>query len=410
MTLNYCITSDNNDEFFVGVRFQNGTPQVVFPHGYDLPDDEKECRKDVFRLLAVLRRFSEHREGERTESFDNECASFPIESYQYVIQDFLANGYYVENEIRYSESIRGKVNWKKTVQKEKVQFDGKNAIYLKFQVKTNHTKENDMITKVHQYCVYHCFLRFGWLFFSSNYLPIEPTVKFNKELFLSVLHSALSKTFNDAKKRLFQSMINIVLNIEENADIKSFSIGVNKFEKVWEDLIDFVFGEKNKDEYFPHATWHIIRDGKVDQSSALEPDTIMKHDGKIYVLDAKYYRYGITGYEGHLPQTSSIQKQITYGKHIAEQKCEVPKENVYNAFIMPFNAGDGIKYKFVSVGTADWEKYNKDTMNYAYVLGILIDTKWLISEYTKHNATEIENLAGLIEKSLSDFRKHNPEL
>ena len=36
---------------------------------------------------------------------------------------------------------------------------------------------------------------------------------------------------------------------------------------------------------------------------------------------------------------------------------------------------------------------------------MLIDTKWLISEYVRHNDHEIENLSKLIEESLSSFRK-----
>ena len=105
-----------------------------------------------------------------------------------------------------------------------------------------------------------------------------------------------------------------------------------------------------------------------------------------------------------MPATSSIQKQITYGKRIAEQMNLVDSANVYNAFIMPFASADDTKLKFVSVGTADWEEYNCDTLNYAYVLGILLDTKWLVSSYSKHNESEIEILADLIEKSLIEYR------
>ena len=112
-----------------------------------------------------------------------------------------------------------------------------------------------------------------------------------------------------------------------------------------------------------------------------------------------------TGNPSDLPNTSSIQKQITYGKHIAEHIQEVAREDVYNAFIMPYNAAGGEKAKFVSVGTADWEQYSSQTPNYAYVLGLLLDTKWLLAEYTRHNDAEIERLATLIEQSLISYRE-----
>ena len=404
MRKGYCITSEETNDYFVGVRFCDDIPEVVFPHGFNISDDEKERRKDVFRLLSVLKRFTDHREGDHNEEKKEKVSSIPISSYQYIIQDFLANGYYMEKEVRYVQSLKGKINWKRTIQQEQPQLDAGNTVYLKFQVKTNQINTDNMLTKIHQYCVYQSLLKFGWLYMSSAYLPPKPSFRFDKKMFLAVLNRALNETFNDAKKKLFTSMINILLDDDSPIDIKDASVGVNKFENVWQSLIDYVFGEKNRDKYFPHATWYVLYNGKSEKSRALVPDTIMKYNGKIYVLDAKYYRFGITGNVADLPQTADIQKQITYGKHIAETIREVPRQNVYNAFIMPYNSGSSEKMKFVSVGTADWETYNQDTMNYAYVAGILIDTKWIISEYVRHNMPEIEKLADLIEDSLLSFR------
>ena len=399
------ITSDQAPDLFVGIRFREGKPEVVFPHGYNLSLDPKESRKDVFRLLAVLKRFTERTEGEKTTGEKGMISSFPLSSYQYVIHDFFEHGYYIENEVRYISSNKGKINWKKTIQQEQSHLDGNIIISLNFRVRTNKISEDNLLTQIHKYCVYHSLYRFGWLYLTTSYLPPEPPFKADSRLFINTLKNALNNTFNDSKRKLFQSMINILRHQDEETDIKNFSLGVYRFDSVWEKMIDFVFGEENKDVYFPHAKWHIIKNGKPYPSSALEPDTIMKHDGKVFVLDAKYYQYGVTENPADLPNTSSIQKQITYGKHIVEFIKEVPENNVFNAFIMPFNGKESEKVKFVSVGTADWEKYNTETNNYAYVLGVLLDTKWLISEYTKHNESEIEMLASFIESSLQSYRK-----
>ena len=61
-------------------------------------------------------------------------------------------------------------------------------------------------------------------------------------------------------------------------------------------------------------------------------------------------------------------------------------------------------YKFVSVGTVDWENYTSETANHKYVLGILLDTRFLIDSYSKHNTSEIENLSNLISESLKEYR------
>ncbi len=404
MLKKYCKTSSETMDFFVGMRFIDGEPEVVFPHGYHLSDEDRECRKDIFRLLIVLQKFTERKEGDTSGDTKDIITSLPISSYQYLIQDFLTHGYYTENEIMYTSSQRGKINWKRTIQQEKAQIDNENAVYLNFQIKISHINRNNLISEIHKYCVYICFLRFGWLYFDYNYIPDKPEISFNKKRFLAVLIEALNNTYNDQKRRLFQSMINIIKDCDDGIRIKDKAVGVNRFDPIWERLIDFVFGEDDKKKYFPHAAWHIIKNGKVEQSSALEPDTIMQYAGKIYVLDAKYYKYGLTGWSNDLPATSSIQKQITYGKHIAEQFDDINSDKIYNAFVMPYDSNGGETIKFVSVGTVDWEKYSLTTKNYAYVLGILLDTKHLVNEYAKHNQPEIERLAETIETSLQYYR------
>lgn len=404
MLRKYCKTSAETADLFVGIRFVNGEPEVVFPHGYHLSDEDKECRKDIFRLIAVLQRFTQHKDGNSGTDTKDIVTLLPIASYQYLIHDFLAHGYYTEKEIKYIPSQRGKINWKRTIQQEQPKIDHGNIVYLNFQVKTNRINSNNLISKIHRYCVYICFLRFGWLYFEQNYVPEKPEISFNKKMFLETLTEALNDTYSDQKRKLFQSMINIIKEYDSDINIKDTAIGVNRFDHVWEGLIDFIFGETDKEKYFPHASWHIIKNGNIKQSSALEPDTIMKYAGKIYVLDAKYYKYGLTGRVNDLPPTSSIQKQITYGKHIAEQFRDVDSDDIYNAFVMPFDSGDGEKVRFVSVGTADWEVYNSNTRNYAYVLGILVDTRYLINEYVRHDKSKIEHLSEIIETSLEYYR------
>ena len=64
----------------------------------------------------------------------------------------------------------------------------------------------------------------------------------------------------------------------------------------------------------------------------------MIYGGKYYVLDAKYYRYGIAPVLGTsaLPQSSDINKQITYGQFVKNRKTPDGVQ-VFNAFIMPYN-------------------------------------------------------------------------
>lgn len=408
MLKQYCRLSDSQSDNFVGLKFINGEPIVIFPRGYRLSEDEKQVRKDIVRLLATLNRFSGRCEGEKTfNSIGEMNLSMPIQSYQYIIYDFLTHGYYTEKEVDYHINNKGKVNWKRTIQKITPQINNNNIVYLNFVTRKNKIKDNNIITKIHEYCVYESFTRFGWLFLSNDILPKKPSIKLNKKAFLIILKEALGNTFNDNKKMLFQSMINIISYVDENTNDKlNDSFGVNQFEYIWENMIDHIFGEENKEIYFPHANWHILQDkGYKKESSPLEPDTIIKFNNKYYIIDAKYYKYGITRNPMHLPTTSSIEKQIVYGEYI-QQKFDIGDEKIYNAFILPFDSkGNNYPYEFVSVGTGNWNNHNR---NYDFVLAILLDTRYIINTYSKHNVSEIERLTNLIEESLDNYL-HNFE-
>lgn len=400
------VSNQEQPDDFVGLRFVNGKPNVIFPRGYRINiNDEDQLRKDIVRLMATINKFSGRREGETTRNKAGEYdLNMPILSYQYIIYDFLSHGYYTEKEVHYVENTKGKINWKRTIQKEQPQINNGNVVYLKFITKVNKINDNNLISKIHEYCVYESFLKLGWLFLGKDIKPKKPSIKLNRKAFIGVLKQELGNTFNDQKRMLFQSMINIISQVDEKIDDNfDASFGVYRFEYVWEGLIDYVFGEDNKEIYFPHAKWHIISgNGYQTESSALEPDTIIKtNDGRLFIIDAKYYKFGITNNPMHLPASSSIEKQIVYGEYV-EQNFDYSEDKIYNAFVMPFQSEDAEHpYKFVSVGTGDWNNHDK---NYEFVLGILLDTKHLINNYAKHNEKEIEELTTLIANSLEGYR------
>lgn len=103
-----------------------------------------------------------------------------------------------------------------------------------------------------------------------------------------------------------------------------------------------------------------------------------------------------------LPESTSINKQITYGEFIAEQ--EKFKKNfgadfyVYNAFLMPYNSKSSLwenvdNYICIGEAVSDW-KHNQKT--YEHILGILVDIKHLMNLYCRSDTSEIEQLAQCI--------------
>ena len=264
--------------------------------------------------------------------------------------------------------------------------------------------DKNLITQIHKYCVYESFQKLGWLFTPD--LPPKPTIEKNTKMFLSVLNDKLARTNNDKNKHLFTAMIAVLKYIDEQTNQKQFYFGTDSFEYVWEKLIDRVYGIKDKYKFFPRTRWYLK--GKVKENYALEPDSIMLHNGKIYVLDAKYYRYGITGNPMHLPESSSINKQITYGEYIYTQERfkreygdDVP---VYNAFLMPYNSAKnvfGFDSIYGNIGEAkgDWKVGDH---NYERVQGIVVDIRYLMYHYTGNHKSKILRLADTIEQALHD--------
>lgn len=165
-------------------------------------------------------------------------------------------------------------------------------IYLNQTVRESRLNERNLITQIHKYCVYQSFLKLGWLF--TDYLPPKPDFPIDKKRFIIELNNKLNKTYNDKDKKLFISMISLLTYIDKETTEKVLYYGTSNFEYIWEKLINRIFGIKNKDAFFPKATWK-IRGRREKNFEALRPDTIMIFDNKYFVLDAKYYKFGLTG-------------------------------------------------------------------------------------------------------------------
>ena len=395
-----CRTNTNiESDVFVGIRRKDEYYEVNFPLGYHRSEDEKGLRKDILSLISVLAKNTDKKESEinvglKTDDPDG----IPVQAYLYLIKDFFERGYYKERDTYRQIAKRGKIDWSRTIKTQRPLLQDNEAYYLDFVVKKNTINEDELITIVHKFCVYESFDKFGWLF--TSFVPPEPKTGLTKKMMLSVVNNKLQNTFNDRNKQLFKNMIAIIKAIKDDSE-SEFRYGTYRFEYVWERMIDRVFGISEKEEYFPRTTW-TLSGGVKHNNAFLEPDTIMLLNGKVYVLDAKYYKFGWSGAPGHLPESTSINKQITYGEYIAEEQRFMKDGQhpiVYNAFIMPYDSSGNrfpteTPFHYIGAATSDWKGGDK---KYENVLGILMDVKYLMSIDGRMDSTEILKLAELIE-------------
>ena len=394
--IEYCSRAREREDF-IGIRFDfdeqlnKHRPYITFPYGYHYTSND-----DILCLVNVLADYQHEMQDIGVAYMtEEERQGFPVQSYMFVIQDYLSNGYYTERETIYASRSHGKVNWGRTVKKEKPVIQDNGAIYLNLQTRLHHSNDEHIMTEISKHCVYESFAKLGWYYGLST--PAKPSSTLRKTQFKAILQDKLYKANKDMDKQLFQSMINVLENaVEDDKNPQYFTFGTRRFEKVWEYLIDKTFGTEhgdNKAKYFPKATWHII-DGGVKETNPLLPDTIMINhdDNSLYVIDAKYYRYGITNTPYHLPNMSSIAKQITYAQYIDKQ---FSFDKVRNVFILPFNATEKELpvYHCSGWAVADWLE---DNYEYKNIYTILVDTKYLIINRVTCNFEEIKNISAVI--------------
>ena len=201
------------------------------------------------------------------------------------------------------------------------------------------------------------------------------------------------KSFDDRKKLLLYHMKRIIQSeIESNGNNNIKNYGIRHYEYVWEYMVNDLFGTEDKKEYYPDATYH-IKETDDFNASKLRPDTIFRDkDNNFYILDSKYYKAGAvaknrSGLKDILPNTDSIQKQITYGDFILKNYKNREKiKDIYNAFVIPYNCEDNklnVKGKIENIGyaTCNWKNISSISEKYLKIQVILIDTKYLIDSF-----------------------------
>lgn len=407
----YCRNATNVEgDTFVGIKSElvEGKYElsINFPLGFKISKNEEMVRNEILKLMAILQDYNDGQSKISQISPDQllKNVKFPVQAFFTIIRDYANNGPYRIKEDNYKPSTSGSVNWSRTIKQEEPLVTKNGIVYNSFRVKEYTKTDKDLITEINMYCVYESYMKMGWIY-KLPQIQEPPRTKSN-EVYKDYLNDQLLKVNKDKEKQLFRAMKDVLDFSNNSEDPEEFYFGTNKFEYIWEKLIQSTFSNVIKEKYFPRTKW-ILEIGREKENTALEPDTIMKYDNNVYVLDAKYYKYGVTKIARDLPPSSSINKQISYGEYIATNKKFEKDRNkgmkIYNAFIMPYNKEDApynkINENYYSIGEArsDWKNSDKD---WEKVQGILLDVKMLMNNVVKPNQNEIMKLSKMIEESI----------
>ena len=435
-------SDEKKDKSFVGIRIEDNQPKIYFPMGYRASKPPEDiCKQDFYQLIAVLNDKS-LQSYFTEEDLKKSQLDFPFYAYLSVLQYYLDFGYFVESETIYKKGFSGKINWPRTIKRIKPQVvkneeNHEQVVYLNLITRKTSYREDNLITLVHKFCVKEAAQLIGPLYGISEDEVEEPELLFDYEPFAEVIQDKIAATFNDKHLELFHAMLKMVRylgnrdNRGEDGSENEPLFGVNTFAPVWEAMVDKIFGRLPqgvaKDKFNPHLRWNDgCRDEKLDESeeeivlndpkrSTLRPDTIMVMGEGVYILDSKYYKYGLTGSNSHLPGAESVCKQMAYAEYVEthwkeilsldssnathSQNDALPKP-IYNAFIMPYCAdaegasASSATFQMNRVGCiyGDWKDCKKP---YHKIHCILLDMKSVMRNYANNPDAQNE-LASLI--------------
>lgn len=321
------VTKSND---FVGIRIEDGEINIYVPQVFR---KESNYKRDLLLFLKSIS-LAKTLEKEKLDKGSNNLNSvWPINSYLWIIKDYLENGFYYNREKVYSNSYSGKIEWKKTMKQIPIYSDG-NIIYDKL-VTSKMAASNDLIAQIYKLCLKQSIEKIGWVYNYNLKVDVQQIVSTSE--MVATVRKEISNTFDDIKRMRFNHMLKILKTTEGNKTVSNeYTYGIENYYYVFETMVDKLFDgikESEKKKYNPNGYWQ-LNNQKPGLASSLRPDTILKRDGATYILDAKMYQYGVTQDVRDLPETQSIQKQITYGDYAYHNLNE---KKVRNAFILPYN-------------------------------------------------------------------------
>ena len=386
---------------FVGVKIKENKVELYVPQMFRI---DKSFNKDIILFLKSLS-LSETMNTENIKKGTNLIKNiWPFESYLWIIKDYIENGFYYSREKTYSTN-HGKIEWKKTIKRMPL-YSNDNLIYDKL-VTSKMSATNDIVAQIYKLCLKQSIDKIGWLYNYHIVIDVHQIMSI-KEMIYKVKQE-LNNTFDDTKKLRFKHMIKILSNSEgQNMISNSYSYGIENYYFVYEKMIDSFFeGVKGEDKkkYNPNGYWQ-LKNSSPQKASSLRPDTILKNNNKTYIIDAKMYQYGVTHDINDLPNTQSMQKQITYGDYVFNV---LKDKEVRNAFILPYNKElsdfrndkdilyfNNYNFGYIGYAYVDWKDF-KLKKDYDYIHTFIIDFNYLLENYKQNDFETISIFCSVIE-------------
>ena len=153
------------DDSFIGIKIKNSLIDFYFPETYDIAEEHDiiNLRNDIFAILRTISLANTFTESnEKVENKFSINGQFALMSYLWIINDYLTNGIYVNREKTLKINQKGKINWKRTLNRQPI-ISNANVIYNETVVEVRNNLDN-IIVEAHKQCVKSSLEFIGWLY------------------------------------------------------------------------------------------------------------------------------------------------------------------------------------------------------------------------------------------------------
>lgn len=316
---------------------------VFLPRNSDYVEvDESSTKRVCATLLKALKRYLNDKDNAISA---DELVDEGIHGQEYLglifalFEDYFNNGLFTRR-VSERKVNSGKVDWSRTIKQSIPYTSGDSPVYLELAGFVKRVYSNCETAKIHAEVLRKLDQKVGWLINDDDgaitkQLIDVPASLMDNDTKIYHLNNELTRAYSDRDIYLIKQLISY-LKLESMSQKSDFSIGIKKFEGMWEHMLS-----KTLKNVFPinkklaKPVYKINGELKLASRKGQRTDIVLRdpETGDFTVIDAKYY--AAKSLET-APGWPDLVKQFFYAKAV---KSIYPESNVFNMFIFPGNKG-----------------------------------------------------------------------
>lgn len=261
-----------------------------FPKNYVVKNENLEMKQ----VIDVLRKANFNANG--IESDERVKYGSVFTSFKKVEEYYFNFGIYNYKEIYQKKGKSGKINWRKTINKQRSLINNENIIFNNYYLDNKQTIR-DFLSNTMKYVLNIAHEFFPFYFNKYSFIINSGEMYKKNKIILSKLIEQRKYIFGDKNVILLENLINIFSEFEKNF-LVGLQIFTRKFDLIWEEMIAKISGK-----FFRHKVKYFIDDYK---KMSIELDHLNEKE-KI-IMDSKYYL--------NIEKRKNEYKQYFYGYHL----------------------------------------------------------------------------------------------